>query len=172
MTPRAPWKSAHRIASTRRSRCRSEAAISFGLMSRITLRSLTRRDLEDIRRIVREELERVLLERATSIATINADEITSTREREPDPAWWLAALANEPDKRKRDNMDRARSYLLHEGPMKARARRFFELSMDAELADEQVLAFARHHAETIVRARAKNLATRAAKRAAREKRDG
>lgn len=84
----------------------------------------------------------------------------------------MAALSSEQDEGKRLSMSRARSYLLHDEHFRMRARRFFGLSTYASLTDDQIVAYARHHAETWARARVKNNATRAAKRAAREKIDG
>lgn len=133
---------------------------------------LTANDLKAIRHIVREEIERVYAERAAVVVATNADDDELVSAPEPAPPWWLAALSNEPDQRKRLSMSRARSYLLHNEDFRMRARRFLGLSRHAALTDDQVVAYARHHAETWARARVKNNATRAAKRAARNKRDG
>lgn len=133
---------------------------------------LTANDLEAIRHIVREEIERVFAEKVAGMVTTNADADELASAPEPAPGWWLAALSSEPDERKRLSMSRARGYLLHSEDFRMRARRFLGLSTYAALTDDQVVAYARHHAETWARARVKNNATRAAKRAAREKRDG
>ena len=133
---------------------------------------LTANDLKAIRHIVREEIERVFVEKAAGVVTTNADADELGSAREPQPAWWLAALSSEQDERKRLSMSRARNYLLHDEHFRMRARRFFGLSTYAMLTDDQVVAYARHHAETGARARVKNNATRAAKRVARATRDG
>lgn len=131
---------------------------------------LTANDLKAIRHIVREEIERVFADRAGMVAAnADVDELVSAPE--PVPAWWMAALSSEPDERKRLSMSRARSYLQHNEDFRMRARRFLGLSRNATLTNDQVVAYARHHAETWARARVKNNTTRAAKRAARENRD-
>jgi hypothetical protein len=153
---------------------RARTLTRFAASADVALRSgnpvpLTANDLKAIRHIVREEIERVFAERASGVGPTNAeaDQLVSA----PEPAWWLAALSSERDERKRLAMSRARNYLLHDEHFRMRARRFFDLATHATLTDDQIVAYARHHADTWDRARAKNNATRAAKRAAREKRD-
>jgi len=129
-------------------------------------------DLAAIRRIVREEVQRALASQAREpdeyIDEGMRERIRAALNPEPDPEplseLWMEALAAEPDENKRLAMERARSYMRGGYPLAKQARRFLGLSMNADLSDEQMLTYARHHAERWERARAKNLATRAAKR--------